>query len=105
AVHAVSGDAADHDLDTEHYPYLLCLASAHAGTAVVGSGMDYAAGIRFRGNRCCDYRFASDHTTGRTTILSGPGRVKAPAPDSFSVSASLGSSCNTTSISLIHFIH
>jgi hypothetical protein len=30
AVPAVGLDAADHHLDSEHYPYLLCLASARS---------------------------------------------------------------------------
>ena len=63
----------------EHYPYLLCLAFAHAWSAVVSSWLDHAAGIRIRGSSCCHYRFASDHTIGRTAMLSGSGRVKATA--------------------------
>ncbi len=58
AVHKVGLNLADHDLDFEHYSYLLCLASAHGWTAVVGSWLDHDAGIRIRGSRCCDYRFA-----------------------------------------------
>ena len=34
---AVGFDAADHRLDSEHHSYLLCLASARAGTAMAGS--------------------------------------------------------------------
>src|SRR5262249_11218026 len=84
AVHTVVDDAADQHLDIEHHPYLLCLASAHTGTTVAGSGVDYAAGIRFRGNRRCNYRCAPDHTTGRATILSGSDTVKITTPSNTS---------------------
>jgi hypothetical protein len=58
AVHKVDLNGADHDLDFEHYSYLLCLASAHNWTAVVGSWLDYAAGIRIGGRSRCHYRLA-----------------------------------------------
>src|SRR5258707_1022718 len=58
AVHKVDLDGADHDLDFEHYSYLLCLASAHSWAAVVGSYLDHGAGIRIRGSSCCYYRIA-----------------------------------------------
>jgi hypothetical protein len=58
AVPKVDLNGADHDLDFEHYSYILCLASAHSWTAVVRSGLDDGAGIRIRGSSCCDYRFA-----------------------------------------------
>src|SRR4051812_4003399 len=56
AVPAVSLNAAAHRLDSEHYSYLLCLASARAGTAVAGSWLDHAAGIRSHRNGRCDDR-------------------------------------------------
>jgi hypothetical protein len=58
AVHKVDLNGADHDLDFEHYSYVLCLASADSWTAVVSSWLDYDAGIRIRGSSCCHYRFA-----------------------------------------------
>ena len=46
AVPAVGLDGADHHLDGEHHSDLLRLAFAHARSSVVGSWLDYAAGIR-----------------------------------------------------------
>lgn len=37
AVYALDYKAADHDLDIEHLPYLLCVASTYPWAAVVGS--------------------------------------------------------------------
>ena len=53
----IDPDGADHDLDFEHYSYLLCMASAHTWTSVVSSWLDYDAGIRIRCSGCCYYRF------------------------------------------------
>ena len=69
AVRAVGLDGADHHLDSQHHPDLLCLAFAHAWSSVVGSGLDYAAGIRMRGNGRCNHRVSPDHSTGRDTVL------------------------------------
>jgi hypothetical protein len=69
AVHAVGLDAADHHLDREHHPNLLRLAFAHAWSSVVGSWLDYAAGIRMRGSGRCNYRVSPAHTTGHATVL------------------------------------
>jgi len=85
-IRTVDLNGADHDLDIEHHSYLWCLASAHSWTAVVGSWLDYAAGIRIRGSSCCNYRFAPVQPIGRTTMLSGPGRVQATAPHAIPVS-------------------
>src|SRR5262249_47057777 len=57
AVPAVCFDVADHHLGGEHHPYLLRLASANTWTAVVGSTMGHAAGIRVHGNGRCNFRF------------------------------------------------
>jgi hypothetical protein len=35
-IRTVDLNGADHDLDVEHHSYVLCLASAHSWTAVVG---------------------------------------------------------------------
>ena len=71
AVHAVGLDAADHHLDSEHHPDLLRLAFAHAWSSVGGSWLDYAAGIRIRGNGRCNYPASPLHPTGDNPILDG----------------------------------
>jgi hypothetical protein len=58
AVRAVSLDGADYHMDSKHHSDLLRVAFAHAWPSVVGSWLDYAAGIRIRGSGCCHYRFA-----------------------------------------------
>ena len=80
AVPAIGLDAADHHLDIKHYPYLLCLALAHTGTAMGGSRLDFAVGIWIRGSGSRNHRIPSDQAIGRTTVLSGPGRVMRTAP-------------------------
>src|SRR5262249_33009485 len=74
AVVAVDVDAADHHLDSEHYSYLLRLASAHTGTAMDSSWLDRAARIRIGRNSGCNYRSAPHHTTRRATMLSAANR-------------------------------
>jgi hypothetical protein len=69
AVPAVSLDAADHHLDGEHYPNLLRVASAHAWSSMVGSWLDYAAGIRMCRDNRCNHPVAPNHSTGRATVL------------------------------------
>ncbi len=69
AVPAVGLDGADHRLDGQHHPNLLRLAFAHARTSVAGSGLDYAAGIRMRGDGRCNHPVAPNHSTGRATVL------------------------------------
>jgi hypothetical protein len=69
AVRAVGLDAADHRLDSEHHPDLLRMASAYTWTSVVGSWLDYAAGIRICGSGRCNYRVSPAHTTGHATVL------------------------------------
>ena len=69
AVRAVGLDSADHHLDGEHHPNLLRLAFAHAWSAVVGSWLDYAAGIRSRGNGWCNHLVAPNHSTRRAVVL------------------------------------
>jgi hypothetical protein len=75
AVPAVGLDGADHHLDSEHYPDLLRLAFAHAWSSVVGSWLDYAAGIRIRGNGRCNYHVSPVHTTGSNPMLNGLGAL------------------------------
>ena len=69
AVPAVGLDGADHHLDSEHHPNLLRLAFAHAWSSVAGSWLDYAAGIRIRGNGRCNHPVAPNHSTGSATVL------------------------------------
>ena len=77
AISEVGLDAADHPLDCEHYPHLRNVALAHTWASVgVASWLGNAAGIRMRSSGRCNSRFAPVHTTGCTTMLSGPGRVK-----------------------------
>jgi hypothetical protein len=71
ALRAVGLDCANHHLDSQHYPYLLRLAFAHAWSSVVGSWLDYAAGIRIRGNDRCNYRASPIHTTGGSSVFNG----------------------------------
>src|SRR5258708_36261839 len=99
AVHKVDLNGADHGLDFEHYSHLLCLASAHSRTAVVGAWLDIVAGIWIRGSNCDHYRFAQDQTIGGNTMLSGPGRVKATSPHEIHVSRDLCRSSTTTFVS------
>src|SRR5216684_3615168 len=99
AVHKVDLNDADHGLDFEHYSHLLCLASAHSRTALVGAWLDIVVGIWIRDSSCCHYRFAWDQTIGRTTMLSGPGRVKATSPHEIHVSRDLCRSSKTTFVS------
>ena len=69
AVRAVGLDGADHHLDSEHSPYVLHLAFAHAWSSVAGSRLDYAAGVRSRGNGRCNHPVAPNHSTGSATVL------------------------------------
>src|SRR5215472_12296419 len=80
AVPAVHLNSADHDLDIEHYSYLLCLAITHTWTAMGGSGMDCPVGIWVRGSSCCNYRFSPHQPIGKPSMLNGPGKAK-PVPD------------------------
>src|SRR6266849_6517671 len=73
AVRAVGLDGADHHLDSEHHSNFLRLAFAHAWSSVVGSWLDYAAGIRIRGNGRCNYRVSSIQTTAGNHMLNGLG--------------------------------
>ena len=73
AVRAVGLDGADHPLDSEHHSNFLRLAFAHAWSSMVGSWMDYAAGIRIRGNGRCNYRLSPVRTTGDNPMLNGLG--------------------------------
>ena len=82
AVHTVDFDIADHHLDSEHHSDLLCLAFAQAWTALVGSRLDYAAGIRICGNSGSDYRLAPDQPIGRPTMLGGPVEPTRPSSNS-----------------------
>src|SRR5438045_9637886 len=52
-----------------------------------------------------NYRVAPDHTIGRTTMLSGPGRVQATAPLAICVSRSVCASSNTTFHALRRTLH
>src|ERR1700735_3013020 len=69
AVPAVGLDAADHHLDGEHHPYLLRLASARTWASLVGSWLDYAAGIWIGGSGRCNYRVSPVQTTRGKPIL------------------------------------
>ena len=68
------------DLDSQHHSNLLRLAFAQAGTTMVGSGLDHAAGIWIGRNSCCNCWFASDQGISDTTKFSGTGRVSGVAP-------------------------
>jgi hypothetical protein len=100
AVPPIGFNAADRHLDGQHYPYLLCLAFAHSGTAMVSSWLGYAAGVRIGGDSSCNYRFAPDHTSDCTTMLSGTGRLKTTAPPAIPVSGKLYALSNATFISI-----
>src|SRR5215469_10140885 len=80
AVPTVALDGANHGLDSKHYSYLLCLASAHTWAAVGGSRLDHVAGIRSRGSSCRHHRFVPAQPPARTPVLSGPGRVSLTPP-------------------------
>src|ERR1700686_1014775 len=69
AVRAVGIDGADHHLVSEHHPNLLRLAFAHAWSSVVGSWLDYAAGIWMRGSGRGNHPVAPSHSTGCATVL------------------------------------
>src|SRR5438309_10956026 len=71
AVRAVGLDGADHHLDSEHHPNLLRLAFAHAWSSMAGSWLDYAAGIRSRGNCLCNYRVSPVQTAVGNPMLNG----------------------------------
>lgn len=47
---AICLDRTDNDLDGEHHPHILRLASAQDGTAVAGSRLGHAAGVRISGD-------------------------------------------------------
>ncbi len=65
ALSDVALDAADHPLDREHYPHLRQLALALTWASLGGaSWLSNAAGIRMRGDRCRDHRFAPDQPIG-----------------------------------------
>jgi alpha-1,6-mannosyltransferase len=69
AVSAIGLDAADHHMDGEHYPNLLCLAFACPWPSVDSSWVDHAAGIRMRGNGRCHYRISQVQTARGTRSL------------------------------------
>ena len=69
AVRAVGLDSADHHLDGQHPSNLLRLVFAYAGPSVVGSWLDYAAGIWIGGNGRCNYRVSPVDATGGSPIL------------------------------------
>jgi len=71
AVLAVGLDGADRHMDSEHHPHLLRLAFAHDWSALVRSGLDFAAGIRVRGHGRCNYHVSPVHTTGGNPMLNG----------------------------------
>ena len=75
AVPAVGLDAADHHLDGEHHPYLLRLASARTGASLVGSGLDYAAGIWICGSGRCNCRISPGQTTSGNRMLNRLGAL------------------------------
>src|ERR1700688_4441282 len=72
---AVGLDGADHHLDSEHHPHVLRLALARDWSALVRSGLDYAVGIRVRGNGRCNYHVSPVHTTGGNPMFN---RLAAP---------------------------
>jgi hypothetical protein len=73
AISEIARDAADHRLDCEHLSDLRHVALARTWASVgAASWLGNAAGIRMRGNRCGNYRFAPDQPIGRPTMLSGP---------------------------------
>src|SRR5208283_5179853 len=69
AVRAVDLDGADHHLDGEHHPDLLCLAFARHGPSVAGSGLDYAAGIRDGGRGRWNYWVTPNEANGEAAAL------------------------------------
>src|SRR5258708_14272577 len=73
SVHAVGLDGADHHLDSEPSPYVLCLASAHTWTSVVGSCLDHVAGIRIRRSGRCNQPMSPAHTIGNAPTHYGLG--------------------------------
>ena len=82
AISDVGLDAADHHLDREHYPHLRPMALARTWASVGGaSWLGNAAGIRMRGNRCRDYRFAPEPHVARAPMLNGVGSVKTVRPN------------------------
>ena len=58
AVHAVGLYGADRHLDSEHHSDLLRVAFARSWASVGASPLDYAVGIRMRGNSWRNFRFA-----------------------------------------------
>ncbi len=65
AIPDVALNAADHHLDRQHHPHIRNVALAHTWTPVgFASWLGHAAGIRMRGNRRCDFRFAPAYTAG-----------------------------------------
>src|SRR5260370_17972025 len=75
AVRAVGLDGADHHLDREHHPNLLRLGFGDGWLSVVGSWLDYAGGIRMRGNGRCNHPVASVQTSGGNPMLNGLGAL------------------------------
>jgi hypothetical protein len=70
AISDVGLDAADHDLDCEHFPDLRHVALARPWAPMgIASWMGHAGGIWMRGSGSRDYRFAPHHTTGSTPEL------------------------------------
>ena len=78
AISDVGLDAADHRLDCEHYPDVRPMALARTWASVGGaSWLGHAAGIRMRGNRSRDYRFAPDSAVAQAPMLNGVEGVRA----------------------------
>jgi hypothetical protein len=72
AISEIALDAAAHRLDSKHYPHLRHVALAHTWASVgAASCLGYAAGIRMRGNRCRNDRFAPGQPIGRPAMLNG----------------------------------
>ena len=71
AIRAFGLDGAAHHLDSQHHPDLLRLAFADARSSVVGSLVDYAAGVRIRSNGRRNYLVSQVHTTRGNARLNG----------------------------------
>ena len=96
AISDVGLDAADHPLDSEHFPHLRYVALAHPWASVgVASWLGNVAGIRMCGDSCRNYRFAPDPTVARAPMLNGVGSVKDSSPNSITVSGRLTPSSYT----------
>src|SRR5579863_3844405 len=99
AISDVGVDAADHRLDCECYPDVRPVALARTWASMgATSRLGHAAGIRMRGDGCCDYCRAPDHAAGGDSCATGLVESSVLGPNAIFVSGNPGASSNATSV-------